>query len=346
MKAIELYPYWSDNRGLLAEIVSALEEDDLDVRPAPEVRSLGDVVRHVIFAEEYWWRGGIQGEPFGQWRPADWDRCSDEEKRAYRRGRFPTVASLVEGLRAAHAPVEEFLAALDANDLCLKRAATWGEENTLRWIFWHLVEHDQHHRAQVYARVHMLGRRPPQIWPRIRVMGDTPAAQWRKGEAAISDIVPFWKQVNAQLRRAVSTLADSDLAFAPGAGYPTIHDLVLHIFIMEDFLIRQCVKGQMETASGRIQGGFWKLEVSQVARQAGPSFPTIAALLEGLDTVQAATRATVEGMDVADLSRTLETPFGPECVHHILWYAREHTVHHRAQLFTRMRMAGRTPPEI
>jgi uncharacterized damage-inducible protein DinB len=78
----------------------------------------------------------------------------------------------------------------------------------------------------------------------------------------------------------------------------------------------------------------------------GPYFPTVAALLDGMDAVHAATRELVQGLAVTDLARSVETPGGPETVHHLLWYAREHTVHHRAQLFFRMRMAGRKPPEI
>ena len=99
-------------------------------------------------------------------------------------------------------------------------------------------------------------------------------------------------------------------------------------------------------ASGKIQGWFWKSEVPELAKNVGPTFPTVGALLEAMDTVHASTRAFIEGFPPSDLGRTLETPSGPETVHHTLWYAREHTIHHRAQLFFRMRLAGRTPPEI
>ena len=346
MKAIELFPYWNDNRALLTEIAGRVRDEELDVRPAEGLRSAGDVLRHVIGSEERWWHGGIHGRPYDAWRPPGWEQMSPEERQQSYRRRFPTIRSILEGLEAAHAPVQAFLEELDAADLCEKRQATWGEPNTLRWILWHLVEHDQHHRGQLCTRLRMLGHTPPQIWPRAGVMRQTPAGNWRLEEAAIADIVPFWKQLHASMHRAVGALSDADLAYTHAPGRPTIHDLVLHIFIWEDFLVRQNLGGQMGTASGGIQGWFWKSDVTQISRNVGAYFPTVAALLDGMDAVHRATRAFIEKLDMADLAKTVGTPRGPEAVHHVLWYAREHTVHHRGQLFFRMRMAGRTPPEI
>ncbi len=346
MKAIDLFPYWSDNRALLAEVTDALGDDELDFRPVPGLRSIGDVLRHIITAEEYWWHGGIQGKPYAEWRASGWERFTDEEREEYRRRRFPTVSSILEGLGTAHGPVEGFLKDLDAADLCEKRQATWGQHNTLRWIFWHLVEHDQHHRAQVYTRIRMLGRTPPPIWPRPQVMGNTPAGRWRGEVVDPEDIVPFWKPLHATLRDAVSALSDADLTFSPAPGQPTVHALILHLFIQEDFLIRQVLAGETGTPRGKIQSGWGQLDGSQLGRYTGPAFPTVTALLEGMEAAYAATRQIVGQMTIADLVQTRPTPFGPETVHHTLWYAREHAVHHRAQLFMRMRMLGRTPPEI
>lgn len=353
MKAIDLFPYWNDNRALLMDVIRGVPDAELEARPAPGFRSLGDVLRHVITAEEYWWHGGINAAPYDTWRSQDkrvsaeeWSRLSDEEKDAARARRFPTMAAIVEGLGNAHAPVESFLCQLEAADLCEKRRATWGEDNTLRWILWHLVEHDQHHRAQIFTRLRMHGYAAPQIWPRPAVMARTPARNWRPEEVAITDVIPFWKQVHASLRKATAALTDQDLTFAHAPGRPTIHDLVLHTVIWEDFLIRQNLGRQVGTASGKIQGWFWRSDVSQMAANVGSYFPTVEALLEAMDEVHAATRTTIAALNVADLAKTVETPGGAQTVHHLLWYAREHTIHHRAQLFFRMRMAGRTPPEV
>jgi uncharacterized damage-inducible protein DinB len=208
------------------------------------------------------------------------------------------------------------------------------------------VEHDQHHRAQVYTRIRMLGRDPVPIWPRPQVMAQTPAAGWINGEATMADIVPFWKQVNGRLRKAVAEISDDDLPFAPFPGHPTIHDLVLHLIIEEDFAIRQRLDGQKAVARHGIHEGFWRIPLSRLSQEVGAGFRTVDSLLAALDAVHAETRRIVDGLSVTDLAHTLETPAGPEAVHHVLWYAREHTVHHRAQLFLCLRMLDRTPPAL
>lgn len=269
MRAAELFPYWADNRSVLVELVRPLREEDLEFRPALGLSTLGATLRHVLTTEEYWWHGGILGEPYAGWRPAGWERSSDEEKGAYRRARFPTVASLVEGLEAAHAPVQQFLGEVDAADLCEKRLATWGKQNTLRWILWHLVKHDQHHRAQGYTRLRLLGRQPPPIFPRPSVMAWTPAARWRADEDVLDHIVPFWDAARATLREAVARMDDAHLACRPADHLPSIHDLILHLIVWEDFLVRQILRGEAGRPWGRIEGWFWRYDVALLAAAAG-----------------------------------------------------------------------------
>src|SRR5437870_783870 len=86
----------------------------------PLYGSIGDMLRHVIMAEENWWHGGIQGKPYAEWRAPGWERLTDAEREESRRRRFPTVPSILEGLEAAHRPVEGFLKDQDAADLCEK----------------------------------------------------------------------------------------------------------------------------------------------------------------------------------------------------------------------------------
>jgi uncharacterized damage-inducible protein DinB len=335
VKAIEAFPYWNDNRALLEDLVRLARDEDLEFRPAPGLRPLGEVLRHIITTEEYWWHGGILCEPFERWRPADWDSYSVEEKERHRARRFPTKETILDGLQAAHAPVAAFMREFAETDLCERRRPTWGGgENSLRWILSHLVEHDLHHRGQVFTRLRLLGYDPPSTFPRPAVMGWTPAVNWREGEIEISHIVP------------VASLSDADLAFRPSPALPSAHDLVLHIFVWEDFLIRQTLKGEADQDWGPIEGWFRKGRVDDLAATLGSRFPSPASLVAAMDAVGHATASFIDGVSVHDLPRAHDTPWGLQTLHHTLWYAREHMVHHRGQVFLRIRMLGKTPPEI
>ncbi len=264
------------------------------------------------------------GRAHGILASAGWERYTEEQKQAYRGEQFPTLASILDGLQAAHAPVVQFLETEPAASICEKRRAAWGEDNTLRWIFWHLVEHDQHHRGQVYTRLRLLGHNPPSTFPRQGVMGSTPAAAWKAGEEEVWNVIPFWDQVRSSLREAVGSLPERDLAFRPAEGLASIHDVILHLFTWEDFLIRENLQGQMSQGWWKIEGWFWKSNAHSLAQDIGARSPTTASLIEGLDAVRDATKSFLNGLTPGDLAKTHDTPWGPETLHHTLWYAREH----------------------
>ena len=52
MQAIDLFPYWDDNRALLAELVQPLREEDLEFRPAPGLSSLGGAAAGMRYPED------------------------------------------------------------------------------------------------------------------------------------------------------------------------------------------------------------------------------------------------------------------------------------------------------
>lgn len=75
---------------------------------------------------------------------------------------------------------------------------------------------------------------------------------------------------------------------------------------------------------------------------------TVAELAPGYARVHAASLALVEGMQPADLERTLPSPMGADVtVSETLWgWLLHHAIHHRGQLSLMCRLAGGTPPGI
>jgi hypothetical protein len=139
------------------------------------------------------------------------------------------------------------------------------------------------------------------------MMGWTPAAGWRDPEVEPSHIVPFWKVIRSTLRGALASLHNADLAFRPADGLPSIHDLVLHIFTCEDFLIRQTLLGEVNRDWGPFEGWDWRCKIGDLARMVGPRFASVESLVEAMDAVFEATASFVDRLDVRDLPRMHET---------------------------------------
>lgn len=100
-------------------------------------------------------------------------------------------------------------------------------------------------------------------------MAWTPAARWRADEDVLDHIVPFWDAARATLREAVARMDDAHLACRPADHLPSIHDLILHLIVWEDFLVRQILRGEAGRPWGRIEGWFWRYDVALLAAAAG-----------------------------------------------------------------------------
>jgi uncharacterized damage-inducible protein DinB len=112
--------------------------------------SLGTVARHIANAEEGWFRYVVTRERDG-W-PAE-----------YTAEDYPTVESVKALLAEVHARTEAYLAAADVADLDRVVKAPWGPEIPLRWIVWHVLEHEIHHRGEIFLMLGLLGMEAPDV---------------------------------------------------------------------------------------------------------------------------------------------------------------------------------------
>ncbi|MEK7214221.1 MAG: DinB family protein [Chloroflexota bacterium] len=149
MKAneIDLIKFWAEARERLDVALRTLNDADLSFGPGGELRTLGDNLAHIGLAEDYWLsiaQGGQTGS---------WDVAKNPE--------LATVAGLTRRLNEAHEATLAYLGGLDADRLDDTRKTRRGEEVTLRWIFWHVIEHEVHHRGEVYFAMGMHGTPPP-----------------------------------------------------------------------------------------------------------------------------------------------------------------------------------------
>jgi uncharacterized damage-inducible protein DinB len=150
MNAKELFGHWAEVRQGLFQALDRLSDAQLEFVPREGLWSLGKVARHIADAEEGWFRYVVTRE-HREW-PAD---SSPQD--------YPTVGSVKALLAEVHARTEAYLETVDAADLDRRIEAPWGEQVSLRWIIWHVLEHEIHHRGEIFLMLGLLGMAAPDI---------------------------------------------------------------------------------------------------------------------------------------------------------------------------------------
>jgi uncharacterized damage-inducible protein DinB len=143
MNALELFGHWHEVREGLVQTLDKLTDEQLDFVPRKGLWSLGTVARHIADAEEGWFRYVVACER------ADWPHYSAQQ--------YPTVKAVKDLLAEVHARTEVYLTSLNVADLDQTIKTPWGANLPLRWIVWHVLEHEIHHRGEISLMLGLLG---------------------------------------------------------------------------------------------------------------------------------------------------------------------------------------------
>jgi uncharacterized damage-inducible protein DinB len=149
MNASELFGHWETVRRGLLEALDLLTDEQLVFVPREGLWSLGKVARHIAEAEEGWFRHVVHGE-----LPV-WPEFTDEA--------YPTVDSIVTLLTEVHDRTASYLATVDVENLDRIVDTPWDEGIPLRWIVWHVLEHEVHHRGEIYLMLGLMGMNAPEV---------------------------------------------------------------------------------------------------------------------------------------------------------------------------------------
>jgi uncharacterized damage-inducible protein DinB len=151
------YKGWEDYQDHLVKAIAPLTTDQLALRAAPNLRSIGELATHMIRTRASWFHraigeGSDETAPFLQW----------QDPNAPAR----TAAELVNGLEATWRMIHSSLARWTPDDLAQPFQREWhGEVATLtrQWIIWHLIEHDLHHGGEISYSLGMHDLAAPDI---------------------------------------------------------------------------------------------------------------------------------------------------------------------------------------
>jgi len=143
MKPGEMFSHWEQVRADLLEIIDKFNQDELTFTPFNNSWSVGQIMLHIADCEDNWLHGVVQRE-FEPWV------CYDLAE-------YPTKAAIKELLDRARHRTVAFFEGLDENDLDKEYCTPNGESFTLRWIIWHVLEHEIHHRGELSLALGLLG---------------------------------------------------------------------------------------------------------------------------------------------------------------------------------------------
>ncbi|MFI5272145.1 MAG: DinB family protein [Ktedonobacterales bacterium] len=149
---------WEQYQDKLIAALAPLTAEQLDQRPAPGLRSVGEIATHIIGARarwmhEFWPDGG--GEQLTVF--TGWDRPGTSVR---------TASDLVDGLTRTWQPLRASLEQLTDAQLSEEFANTEDDDPpnyTRRWIIWHLIEHDLHHGGELSYVLGMHGLAAPDL---------------------------------------------------------------------------------------------------------------------------------------------------------------------------------------
>lgn len=150
MKARRIFSHWDEVREGLEKTLLSLPPERLDFRPVDNALSIGDIFRHIAGAEVHW----IQKIVLGKWKTNarfSWENYTSNQ-------------AILDLLRRTHQPTCELLNSLgeeDIDQICTNRK---GEEFTIYWVLWHVLEHEIHHKGQIFRDLRSLGEPASELY--------------------------------------------------------------------------------------------------------------------------------------------------------------------------------------
>ena len=141
---LPLYQGWENYQELLIKSIEALSLEQLSMRPAPHLRSIGQNVAHIVGARANWFYFvlGIGDESLAEL--GKWNRRDHQVQSA---------AELIAGLKFTWQLIHDTLSRWTAADLSAIVQDTDDDGTvhnyTRQWVIWHLIEHDMHHGGEL-----------------------------------------------------------------------------------------------------------------------------------------------------------------------------------------------------
>jgi uncharacterized damage-inducible protein DinB len=144
VKLNELFSHWDQVHKDTLSIIDRFSEAELAHLPYESGWSVGQIALHIADAEDGW-IGYIATKEYPAWPPDH--RLED----------YPTKEAIKTRLSQTHDKTMAYLGTLSLDDLGSVFDSEWGKFS-LRFIIWHVIEHEIHHRGELSLILGTLGR--------------------------------------------------------------------------------------------------------------------------------------------------------------------------------------------
>ena len=142
--------YFDRVRGRTLRVARLIPADRVEWSHREGAFTLGDLVRHLAATERYMWAENVQG------RPSRYPGCGPELAEG--------LEGVLEFMDRMHTEAMEIFGALTAEDL-QRRCPTPGGVTLPAWKWLRaMVEHEVHHRGQIYVMLGILGVETPALY--------------------------------------------------------------------------------------------------------------------------------------------------------------------------------------
>lgn len=158
-----VYHGWAGHQTSLVHALAPLTRDQLLWRPAADLRSVGELARHVALGRITWFaRMDAPDSAELAGRIDAWEQDADGNRHIVESA-VPiaeSAADLVHWLEATWQMIEATLNAWDVSDLAKSYRHTWNGTvyaNSRQWTIWRILTHDVHHGGELALMLGMQG---------------------------------------------------------------------------------------------------------------------------------------------------------------------------------------------
>jgi len=154
---------WNGYQTSLVNAISPLTREQLIWRPAPSLRSTGEIVRHLSLGRITWFaRMDAPGSAEIVKRIEHWETDNDGNRDIVEDSIVSTqdASDLVRWLEITWQMIEKTLATWEVSDLAQEYPHIWNGKKysvSRQWTLWRILSHDLHHGGELSLMLGMQG---------------------------------------------------------------------------------------------------------------------------------------------------------------------------------------------